>query len=86
MEIPFKPNINYISKKIMESKKSMNALDNNDKNERKNHMICNYSSNNSQPHTGRGPKSRNLEKLPIGDYLYNQAMRKSKPKIQLQKG
>lgn len=52
-----------------------------DKIDRKNHILCSNVTNNSLPHTGRGPKNRNKEQLPIGDYLYNQAMKKSKPKI-----
>lgn len=48
-------------------------------------MVCSHSSNNSLPQTGRKPKNRNIENLPIGEYLYAQAMKKSKPKQQPQK-
>lgn len=48
-------------------------------------MVCSHSSNNSLPHTGRKPRNRNTENLPIGEYLYSQAMKKSKPKQPLQK-
>lgn len=48
--------------------------------EKKPHTSCSHSSNHSQPHTGRKPKNRNTQNLPIGEYLYAQAMKKSKPK------
>lgn len=49
------------------------------------HLGCSHATNTSLPHTGRGPKHRNAEQLPIGEYLYSQAMKKSKPKAQQQR-
>jgi len=51
-----------------------------DKSMLKSHTICGKSDSNSLPHTGRAPKNRNLDGLPIGEYLYNQARKKSKAK------
>jgi hypothetical protein len=46
----------------------------------KSHTVCGQINSNSLPHTGRAPKNRNLDGLPIGEYLYNQARKKSKVK------
>ena len=46
----------------------------------KSHTVCGQDNSNSLPHTGRAPKNRNLDGLPIGEYLYNQARKKSKVK------
>lgn len=46
---------------------------------RQSHTICKDETVKSRPTTGRKPQNRNKEGLPIGDYLYQQAKRHSKP-------
>jgi hypothetical protein len=78
MKLPFRPALNYISRKIVEGKRTLH--DSQEQVEKKSHLVCSQASNNSLPHTGRKPKCRNTDNLPIGEYLYAQAMRKPKPK------
>jgi hypothetical protein len=67
----------------VEGKRAVN--DSQERLDKKSHMICSHSTNNSLPHTGRRPRNRNTDNLPIGEYLYAQAMKKSKPKHHEQK-
>jgi len=83
LEIPFKPTINLISQKIVEDRKEMGLMGNSysGENSKKCHANCSYDQNTSLPHTGRKPRNRNTENLPIGDYLYNKAMKKNKANL-----
>lgn len=43
------------------------------------HNHCHQKEHTNRPKTGRKPLVRNTAGLPIGDYLYQQARRHSKP-------
>ena len=73
MEIPFKPEINHLSKKIMSKKKSLGELRSYSGSKEKRNSISKLNQSlvcMKQTKTVRKPLSRNEGNIPIGDYLH----------------
>jgi hypothetical protein len=61
MQMPFKPTINLISQKIVESQREREGFQETDKEKtKKAHISCSQEEFKSLPHTGRQPRNRNL--------------------------